>query len=443
MTDLALHNPDAEASVLGALLIEPDLLVHVRPILAGPEAFHAGQYRAVYAAMLALSDRHAPIEHVSLATELQQHGVDGPEMLCAELLDAAVTTANALHHARMVLDAYRRRRLQEEGDRLKRLAADPAIAVIDLVGTISGELVPLGAGGVGEAARSMPALFTDVLFQLEERVRGQVELAGPTTGFERVDDLTDGFTPGELWIGAARPSQGKTAIGLKMASSVAKTGGHVHFTSLEMRDLLLVERLLSEESGANLRWMRRSRYRDYFERMAPRVWDAAKRIGSLPITFDTRSRTPGRLRLTLQAEIAQGRRPALVVVDYLGLMAPDVRQENRNNDLGAISHALKHTALDLDLPILALHQLNRKVETEKRPPELHDLRDSGNIEQDADVVFMLHWPEGKAERGGSAVDLYVRKERNGETGKVCLLFEPWCQRWKVPGMDPDEEGEAA
>ena len=441
MTDTALHQSEAEECVLGALILDPHRLAAVRPLLPSPAAFTDKGRASVYAAILAVFDTGQPLDFVTLAAEIRRQGGggDSAEVQIAELLDAAVTSANVEAHALLVLDAWRRRQAVGEADRLKKAATDATIPLRDAVAEVCQRLVPIGTGDPSEKPRSLPAIFLDTLMDLERRTAAGQRVLGLSTGFEGLDELTDGWQPGTLTIVAARPSRGKTALALAIARTAAQQAP-VDFVSIEMNEDQLVARLLQAEIGRDLRHIRRDA--GLFARYAPALSEASSALSHLPMVFDCRSRTPSRIRLEQQALAAQRGQPTgLLVIDYLGLMHADQPQQNRDRELGSITGALKAMARELRVPVLLLCQLNRSSDREARPPELHDLRDSGNIEQDADDVLMLHWPEGKPERGPAVVDLYARKVRNGHTGKVPLLFEPWTQRWFEAGERPDSESE--
>lgn len=440
----AVAHPDAEDAVLGALLLHPESLTIVRPILATPVAFTVATRAEIYRAILALYDRGKPFDHVTLAAET--HFPEGQEIdpidVLADLLDAATTAANIETHAQLVLDAWRRRQTVAEAKRLEKVATDPSIPLASGIAETCERLVPIGHGSITEKPRSLTTIFLDTLEDLERRTRNGQRVLGVTTGFEALDEYTDGWQPGSLTILAARPSQGKTALGLHMAKVAARTGVPVDIASLEMTADQLGGRMLQEEIGRDLRHLRRDAA--LFARYAPALDRAMAELSRLVIHIDTRSRSAARIRLNQQALMAQRGRPTgLLVIDYLGLMDTEGPQQNRDRELGSITKALKEMAKDLEIPVLLLAQLNRSNVRESRPPELHDLRDSGNIEQDADDVLMLHWPEGKPERGAAPVDLYARKVRNGHTGKVPLTFEPWTQRWFEAGAQHQADEPAA
>lgn len=438
-TSLALLNTDAERAVLGALLVEPLVLAKVRPILGSPKFFGSPSTSETYRAMLALSDRFEAIDHITLRTELRIPDMDPDaiELWLMGLLDDAVTTANAVHHSRIVLDGYRRRQLQVEGMRLAKVAGDPLLSVGDMTAQASAHLVDVMSDDPDLTPRSLSSIFLDTMESIEESVKRGDEVRWLPTGFDRLDRLTDGHGPGQLIVLAARPGEGKSSLALAMGQ-IGATEGPVHYVSLEMTETEQGERMIQSAIGRDIKDIRRSA--SLLDQLAGKISMAVGRLSKLPIVFDCASRSPGRLRLALQAQmIATGRAPSLVVVDYLQLMDADEPQQNRDREVGSISKALKRLAMELRVPILLLSQLNRGSVKENRPPVLHDLRDSGNIEQDANVVMMLHWPSEQPETGGNVVDLYVRKCRHGKLGKVPLVFEGWSQRWREVGRGLEAE----
>ncbi len=421
----ALAFPEAEEMVLGAILVEPALLAEVRPVLPGPEPFSDTRYGQVYRAMLTLSDRHAPIDHLTLVAELGGSDDQPWMILLGELIDAGVAGRAVAYHARIVRETWQRRQLQAEAQRLTQLAADAGTAVGDVVSNATGRLVAIAAGDT-PATPPLRAMFVEALEELERQATQQVLVRGLPSGFASLDRMTDGFLPSQLVILAARPGEGKSSLAGTIGTQAAEHGP-VYWVSLEMSQPELVERILQEAVGCDMRRLRREAA--MLDRYVAELMWASGRLSELPLAIDCETRTPGRLRLRLQAEIAQGRKPALVILDYLQLMDADTPQQNRDREIGVITKALKRLAMELDLPILLLSQLTRLSAKESRPPELYDLRDSGNIEQDANGVLMLHWPNGDAP-GAVQVDLYVRKWRNGPKGKISLKFEPWTQRWR-------------
>lgn len=433
MTTLALENPDAELAVLGSLLLDGQVLAVVRPILPVPGAFASGLHAALYAAILAIADQGHPIEPVSLRTTLAGRGVINADEAIIEAIDAAITPAHVEHHAKLVRETWRRRQADAEAVRLRTALADPEtpveLALSGIVERLAAQQRPLE-----EARPTMAAALCTVLDNLEQLAREERRTVGIPSGFDGLDALTDGWRPGKLIIVAARPSEGKTALGLQFATAAVSQPGAdpIEYISREMGRDELLERLLATEAGINLK---RLRSRRVFDSEYPKLMTASQALSVRPnIGIEEHADTPAMIRLHAQCQgaLAPRGRLGLIVVDYLQLLSAGFTTSNRDREIGEITKALKRMARDLQLPVILLSQLTRANARENRAPELYDLRDSGNIEQDADQVLMVHWPDGKNPDGPTAVDLYVRKNRDGATGKVTLAFETWTGRiWEV------------
>jgi replicative DNA helicase len=434
MTTIALENPEAELAVLGSVLLDgAEVLALVRPHLPVPGAFASAVHATLYAAILATCDAGHPIEPVSVRTTLAGRGVTNADQVIEQAVDAAITSAHVEHHARLVRETWRRRQADAEAARLRSALADPEVpvelALSRIVERLAAQQRPV------EAARpTMAGALHTVLTHLEHLARTERETVGVPSGFAGLDALTDGWRPGKLIIVAARPSEGKTALGLQFATAAVSQpdADPVEYVSLEMGRDELLERLLSAEAGINLKRLRNGRV---FDAEFPKLSRASQALSSRAnLGIEEHATTPAMIRLhaQCQAALAPRGRLGLLVVDYLQLMSAGVATTNRDREIGEITKALKRLARDLQIPVLLLSQLTRANARENRPPELYDLRDSGNIEQDADQVLMVHWPDGKNPKGPTAMDLYVRKNRDGATGKVLLAFETWTGRlWEV------------
>ena len=425
----ALVADDAEAAVLGSVLITPACLAVVRPVLPEPGMFYRATHATLWAAMLKLVDANQPVDFVGLGRLL-----DGDAMLLlSDLMDAAGAAEYVVGHAEIVRDAYARRLVTAEAHRLMGLAADGQANLSAAVGSACGTLARYASGTVAVGVRR--SLADTLAATLEALERPDTGPAGLPTGIDPLTDLLDGLQPG-LHIVAGNPGEGKTALALAMARAAAACGP-VLVDTLEMTPDQLVQRLLTAEAGVGLKWAMADAARQ--DRYAGTIMRAAGVLAQLPIEIEPRGTTPAQLRLCWQAAIAQGNAPVLVLVDYLGLMKPDTREATRDREMGEVTRALKLMSGEFGVPVVLLSQLNRESARMRRPPELYDLRDSGNIEQDADTVTMLHYPQGRPERGAAAVDLYVRKNRGGRLGKIALAFEGWTQRWKLPGSESAED----
>lgn len=422
----------SEKAVLGSLVQDPTRLALVRPVLPEPAMFLVPAHRDIYRAALLLSDTHQPLDLLSLGRLVDSGSLEALEAVGFYATDAT----DAEGHARTVRDAHLRRVVAQEADRLKGLVGDVAVPVAEAVGNA---VAALARHASGEAALTRQPTVAQALFTVMERLeKPDHGIEGLPTGIERLDLILGGIQPG-LHIVAGNPGEGKTALAMLMARTAADHGA-VLFNSLEMTTEQLVERSLSAEAGVNLKWVRQDQAR--LDKYAGPIAQAAADLARLPLTIDQRGTTPGRLRLAYQGEVASGRTPRLIVVDYLQLMKPDTRETSRDREMGEITRALKLMSMEFSLPIVLLSQLNRDSKKSQRAPDLHDLRDSGNIEQDADTVTILHYPQGRAEKGPQTVDLLVRKNRHGPVGTVPMLFQGWRSRWVVPGTLGREESVA-
>lgn len=417
-----------EAAVVGSLLVDAGQLAAVRAVIPGATVFADTNLAAIYDAMLILADRGDPIDHVTLVAQLQPKRLENLDIVLADLIDEACAPSNAGTYAKMVADRFRRRSLGEEAVRLGKLLADPGIAV-DV--TVAETVSRLAASARPAHQRITPALsplLLTVLDQVEQEAKHGRSMAGLSSGFDSLDALTDGFCAGDVLILAARPSEGKTSLALRMGRAAAALGP-VLVISREMPAIKLARRLLQAELGKNLKAFRDA---GELDRWAGRLAQAAGVVAKLKLHIDCAAETPSQVRFTAQCLQAREGALALIVVDYLQLLRPDSKESTRDREIGSMSAALKRMAVDLGVPVIVLSQLTRNSAKESRAPELFDLRDSGTIEQDADLVAMLHWPNGMAERGPTGVDVHLRKNRDGERGMVSLLFETWTGRWHEP-----------
>ena len=431
------HDADAERAVLGAILLDPDprdgAIAPLDPPLE-PGDFYITAHAEIYRAARACHDAGQPCDLITVAAAL--HRADtldavGGRVALAALLDAAITSAHADAHADALRDLARRRSLLAAGDRLRRIAHSKAIAPAEIAATAR-DVLDRALGTTTHAQGLAPCsdLLGATLTEIEQRSLGMV-LPGVPSGFYDLDAMTQGFQPGDLIIAAGRPSMGKTGMALGIGRNIAQMQKlPVAVFSLEMSKQQLIYRLLSGEVA-----METSRLRT--GRIAQHEWEplgqAISTLSQFPIFIDdTPNISVNEMRSKarrLQAE--QGGALGLIVIDYLQLMGDS--SDNRVQELAKITRSLKGLARELDVPIIALSQLNRGVEsrTNKRPV-MSDLRDSGGLEQDADLIVMLYRDEyydpETADRG--LAEVIIAKHRNGPTGTVKLLFEPQFTRFR-------------
>lgn len=438
-----LIDTEAEQAVLGAILLtpEPRVIHAARSALPNGRSFGHRQLGTIYDALLAMADQRQAIDVITVRNELEARGdlaaIGGIEAV-ATLVDVVPTAANIDFHAKIVRDYYLRRQFRDQAHRAVALAGDRNVPLTaSIAEVVNGFVVSSGSIVKAGLIRVKDKLWA-VMEQIEARTKQGTGMVGPTTGIVALDGLTGGFGKKELWIYAARPNVGKTALALHSAMAVAEADvGDVLVFSLEMSTEKLMERMLACVSGVPFERIHRGRLIDAdFTKLA----QAAGVLASWNIHIDERAMTPGEIRLVCEAHRAEHGRPiALVVVDFMQRMRSDQETDNPVEEMKLISRGLKDIANELDTTVLALSQLNRASASGNRPPELYDLRASGDIEQDADGVLMLHYawvdpddlkPDQKAWGSKDRVEGYLRKQRNGPQGEFDLLFIREMQQWK-------------
>jgi replicative DNA helicase len=420
------QNVEAEEAVLGALLIDPDVIIRVATILR-PEDFYRERHAWIYDAALNLHDRREPIDFLTICDELERREqldqVGGAAFISA-LINAVPTSIHAEHYARIVERAATRRRLIEAAGQIAALAYQEADDVEEVVDHAEQVLFGVSERRISRELVPIKQVLSEYYDRIEYLTRHRGEMIGIPTGFTDIDKLLGGLQRSDMVILAARPSVGKTSLALSIAHNAAKRHGQrIAFFSLEMSSEQVVQRLISAETGINSQRLRRGEIEDHeWGRFMKATSDLAETlfyIDDTPSASALELRTKAR---RLHAEVGID----LIVVDYLQLMRGDFRSENRVQEISSISRSLKALARELNVPILALSQLSRGVEsrTDKRPI-LSDLRESGALEQDADVVIFIYRDEmynENTERPNIA-DIMVAKHRNGPTGSVALYFK--------------------
>ena len=423
------HSLEAEVSVLGSCLISKDAVVVALELLK-PDDFYRNAHRVVFEAVQALAGASEPVDAVTVTEWLSRHGrlddVGGAAALY-DLTDQVPTAANASYYARIVRDRSLLRNLIEAGGKVTQLGYEPtddALAAVDRAETIVYELSQ--AGGASEL-QPLNELLTESFENLERLSKERSEVTGLATGFDDLDRLTAGLQKQNLVIIAARPSMGKSGLALGIAEYVAiDTRKPVLLFSLEMSKTEIVNRMLSSQARIDSGRLRTGRLDDPHWRA---LGEALGRMNDAPLYIDD---TPSITMLEIRAKarrLDQRMKSvgglSLIVVDYLQLMSSNRRTDNRVQEVAEFSRGLKMLAKELDVPVVALSQLSRQPEarTDKRPM-LSDLRESGSIEQDADIVGFIYRDEvydSESPDKGTA-ELIIAKHRNGAVGKVQLAF---------------------
>ncbi len=413
----APHDRRAEQRVIGALLIDRDAIFKVADMLR-PEDFFVPAHQRLYSSALALLERRERIDPLTIQVELARREVldqvGGPRYL-AELGEAVPTAVDVEQHARQVRERSVLRGLLGAA---RAIAADaysePTDTALALDRAEQRIFALRDIASSAQLRHILPALMQNYE-HLTERMEHPFEVSGVPSGFREIDAFTEGFTPGDLIIVAARPSVGKTSLGLAIAYNAAKRGESALIFSLEMDTKQIVARFLGLNSRNDLLALRTGL-------MDP---EAATALMDLPVLIDD---TPGisimELRTKARRATAYGRL-GLIVIDYLQLVRTGEQEENRVQEIATISRNLKSLARELHVPIIALSQLSRAAGDAGSEPKLSTLRESGSLEQDSDQVIML-WKDKEEATPGAPRLIHgsVAKNRNGPTGSFELFFEP-------------------
>ena len=421
------HDLEAEQAVLGGVLLRNDVFNTLVDILSAKD-FYAPAHSTLFMAFSELSRLNAPIDLVSVASYLRDRGqleAVGGSVYLAELANAVVSGANAEYYATIVRDKAMQRTLIDTCSSIISRSFEGGVNVNTLLDESEQAVFAIADRTSGQQFQNASTLVDKVFIQLETRMTNKSAITGVTTGYTRLDSITAGLQPSDLIIIAARPSMGKTAFALNMAMRAAvQDNVPVAVFSLEMSTEQLMTRMLGSWAKVDLTHLRRG-FIDDDE--WSRLCDAADVLKQAPIFIDdTPAITPIELRARtrrLKAESGVG----LVVVDYLQLMRGARRTDSREQEISEISRSLKALAKEMNIPVIALSQLNRKLEErgDKRPL-LSDLRESGAIEQDADVIMFIYRDEVYNKKpdnpAAGMAEIIIGKQRNGPIGTVQLAF---------------------
>jgi replicative DNA helicase len=431
MTDLVLERPlpqnlDAERSVLGAILLDNHTLNTAVEKLK-PEDFFLDQHRRVYQQMIALAESQQAIDLVTLTDGLHRRGeleAAGGAAYLAQLVDGVPRVANVEHYARIVKEKALLRGLIYSTHAIQQQALEAeedADTILDRAESsifqLAEERIRVGFIGVKELVRQN--------FERLERIFTEGKrITGLSTGYRQLDNLTSGLQPSELLILAARPSMGKTALALNVAENIALRGeGPVAIFSLEMSKESLLLRLLASQARIDAHKFRTGHLaRDDWRKMT----ESLARLAEAPLWIDDSGSATVMEMGAKARRLKRDKGLSLVILDYLQLVAVRGRFSNRNEEVTSITRGLKALAKELKAPVLVLSQLTRAPEREERRPQLADLRESGAIEQDADVVLFIHRPnvykQGATPEERDETKVIVAKQRNGPTADLNFVF---------------------
>jgi len=425
---IAPQDLDAEKSLLGAILISEQSLPDVTEIVK-PADFYDERHQHIFDAMWTLYERHKPVDLLTVTAELRRKktlGQAGSSTYLSELTNYVPTSAHAKAYAELVATCAVRRRLITAAAQITEQAYGEGADTIELLGEAEKSLFAVSDQNLKTDLISISDLLGETFDHLEDLHKNKGAISGVKSGFPDLDRLTAGFHPSDLFVIAARPAMGKTALVLNLARNVATINQKdVLFFSLEMGKEQLINRMLADASGIDSFKLETGNFSgDDFSLIS----EAMSELSEAPIFIDD---TPG---MTVMEMRTKARRAAhdhqlgLIVVDYLQLMSSSSKrgQENRVQEVSEISRGLKLIARELNVPVIAVSQLSRSVESRNpQIPMLSDLRDSGSIEQDADLVMFIYredYYNPETERQ-NLTDLIIAKHRRGPTGKIELFFD--------------------
>ncbi len=425
--NLPPQNIEAEDSLISAILVDNNTLLDVIEILA-PEDFYRTAHQKIFAAITDLFDKAEPIDLVTLANKLKEKGhleEIGSASYLARLVDTVPLAVNAQHYAKIVHDKAALRRLIEKANAIVKRCFEERGNADDVIDFAESAIFEISEKKSQQAFYPLSKIILGNIETLEENQGNRSLVTGVPTGFSRLDNLTSGFQNSDLIILAARPSMGKTALALNIARNAAVDANiPVAVFSLEMSKEQLSLRMLCSEARIDS-----SRLRGGFFSMEDwhRLTDAAGILSESPIYIDDSASLSAMDIRAKARRLKMEKNIGLVVIDYLQLMQGRAGAERRDIEISEISRSLKALAKELDLPVLALSQLNRMLEqrNDKRP-RLSDLRESGALEQDADVVAFIYRDEvyNKEEDNPNkgVAEILLSKQRNGPTGDIYLTF---------------------
>ena len=453
------QNIEAEQNVLSAMLFDPKAVDTVAEILE-PDDFYRMAHRYIYRAILALRAKGRPVDLITVQEELRQSNklddVGGISYITL-LAGIAVTAANVKWHAQIVAEKAMRRKMAEGCTEIVSLACgENGADTQTLLDKMEQQVQRIASQNNAKGLMPLHDAVSANMDSLNRQLENGETVTGLSTGFPQLDRLTGGLHPSDFIILAARPSMGKTSLGLNITENVAIRGAkegeppkRVALFSLEMNCDQLVQRMIRTEADVDAEELRPRRSnaagQEDEEEMdvRNRLWIASDKLAGACVYIDD---TPG---LTLQELRAKARKMKteggvdLIVIDYLQLMRGTSRHgsfENRQYEVTEISRGLKALARELDVPVLALSQLSRGVETrQEKRPMLSDLRESGSLEQDADIVMFLYRDDYYRNKGDETIhptELIIAKHRNGPTGKIDLFFKSDCT--KFIGLDDEK-----
>ena len=431
------NNIDAEKSVLGCMLMDNsnDSVLAAVDVLK-PKDFYFPAHQDIYASMLSLAAERVPVDLITVQNELQKRNkidVIGGISYLTELTELVPTTANINTYIKIVEEKSLLRQLINASTKMTTMAYSEEENPRDIIEKSEALIYNIANTGAKNDFKDIKSLLADTYEWIRLRRENRGTPPGLDTGFSKLDYMTGGFQKGEMIVLAARPSEGKTALAMNIALNCAKKKAYVAVFSLEMSAESITQRLVSSEARANMQSFKKG---DFKETELDKIVKAASLLHQTNLFIDDSNViTPMNMLTKARKFKSEHGRLDLIVIDYLQYVKPprETKEGNRAQEVGEISKAIKSLAREMSCPVLCLSQMNREVVKKDRKPNLSDLRESGSIEQDADIVMFLYRPnrqkyEENVESGsipeGEAEDceLIIAKHRNGPTGSVPLKF---------------------
>lgn len=417
---------ESEKALLGAVMLRPAAINEIIDFVT-PDAFYADKHRLIFEAMLELSSRSEPIDLLSLSARLKDKSAlekIGGNTYLSELLNSVPSSTNVAHYASIVRRKYVLRALIDAADHIAKLGYNEEQEIDQTLDQAEKRVFEITGRGTTHKFVGIKETLGEAWERLDHLHNSKDEIRGVHTGFKGIDDKLAGFQKSDLIILAARPSVGKTSLALDIARQAATNYNiPVGIFSLEMSAQQLVDRMLAAESKVDAWKLRTGRISNDNEFQLLR--DALDRLSSAPIYIDDQAQTNVLRMRSVARRLKSEHGLGLIVVDYLQLMMPNTGRASDSmvQQVTEISRGLKALARELDVPVLALSQLSRAVEQRGGKPRLSDLRDSGSIEQDADVVMFIHRDKNQEGDRENITEILIEKHRNGPTGKVELYFD--------------------
>ncbi len=416
---------ESEQAVLGALMLRPAAIHEIVDLLT-PEMFYAKKHCIIFRNIMELSLKNEPIDVLSIANVLKEKKTlaeVGGNVYLNELMSNVPSTVNIRHYADIVYKKFILRSLIDASESIATLSYEENdMETADILDTAEKAIFKVSSSmQTKNAFVSIKQSLLDTVEQIEYLREHKDEVRGVPTGFADLDNLLAGLQKSDLIILAARPSMGKTTFALDIARNVALSGTPVGIFSLEMSAQQLVQRMLSAESRVDA-WAIRTGHGLSTQHFTT-LQEAASRLQKAPIYIDDQAGNSIVKMRSVARRLKSEHGLGLIVIDYLQLMTTSKNYDNMVNQVTEISRSLKQLARELDVPVLALSQLSRAVESRGGKPRLSDLRDSGSIEQDADLVMFIHRDDRYKDEKDNIADILVEKHRNGAVGSVQLLFD--------------------